>query len=163
MTDIWLHGNNKIPICLRKVIWWWIKLQVGWDFTRSGCSHNLGGGEISPLNGLSMEPSATLSWQNRGRSRLWSGYLPRFHCIFVLDVSWWIYLPMYSLLNRNLNDREPFLRVFLVPDAVDIAGTRMTCDFVSLFFHVGICFCERFIETIVWTVMFHAKRLWNCR
>ena len=24
---------------------------------------------------------------------------------------------------RNLNDREPFLRVFLIPDAVDIAGT----------------------------------------
>ena len=29
----------------------------------------------------------------------------------------------YSLLNRNLNDREPFLRVFLIPDAIDMAGT----------------------------------------
>ena len=27
--------------------------------------------------------------------------------------------------NRNLNDREPFLWVFLVPGAVDVAGAML--------------------------------------
>ena len=31
------------------------------EFAGSGCSYNLGGGAISPLNGLGMEISATVS------------------------------------------------------------------------------------------------------
>ena len=46
----------------------------------------LWGGEISPLNGLGMGISATLSWQNRGRYPLQRWDLPRFRCIFVLDL-----------------------------------------------------------------------------
>ena len=63
----------------------------------------------------------------------------------------------------NLNDREPFLRVFLIPDAIDIAGTRVTCHLVALLFYISICFCERFIETVVWTIMFHAEHFRNSR
>ena len=29
------------------------------------------------------------------------------------------------LFYRNLNDGQPFLRVFLIPDAVDVASARM--------------------------------------
>ena len=34
-----------------------------------------------------------------------------------------VFIYKRGLFNGNLNDGKPFLRIFLIPDAIDIAGT----------------------------------------
>ena len=74
-----------------------------------------------------------------------------------------VFIYKRGLFNGNLNDGKPFLRIFLIPDAVDIAVARMSCNLVPLLFHIGVCFCDRFIETFIWTIMFPAEHFRNSR
>ena len=54
---------------------------------------------------------------------------------------------------RNLDDGNPFLGVFLVPGAVDVAEARVTGNAQALGFKVGRGPGEGLVETVVWTYM----------
>ena len=47
-----------------------------------------------------------------------------------------------TLLNRNLNDRQPLFRVVLIPCTVNVACAWRAGNFVSLLLHVGKSFGE---------------------
>ena len=42
----------------------------------------------------------------------------------------------------NLNDREPFLWVFLIPGTIDVSGAVLSCNLVALLLDVAECLDE---------------------
>ena len=61
--------------------------------------------------------------------------------------------------NRNLNNGEPFLWVFLVPGAVDVAGAMLSDSLVALFLHIAEELGERLVEALVGADVLHAEHL----
>ncbi len=57
------------------------------------------------------------------------------------------------LLYRNLNHRQPFLRVFLIPRSIDVASAGLPHNLVALLVDVAECFDKRLIEPFVWADM----------
>lgn len=69
----------------------------------------------------------------------------------------------YVLLNRNLYQRNPFLGVFLIPGAIDIAGSMLSSHLEALFLHVSEGFGEGLIEAVIRAYVLHAQRLGDGR
>ena len=63
------------------------------------------------------------------------------------------------LLYWYLNDREPLLWVFLVPDTVNITCTMLADYFIPMLFYIAEGFDKRFVEVFVWTDMLHTESL----
>ena len=64
--------------------------------------------------------------------------------------------PMSGLSYRNLNQRDPLLRVFLVPYAVDVACAWLSGYLHAVLVHVSECLGECLVETLVRAYMLHA-------
>ena len=65
------------------------------------------------------------------------------------------------LLYWNLNNRQPFLGVFLVPDTIDIACAMLTNHLIAVFLDVAEGLGVRLEKSLVGTDMFHAECLGN--
>ena len=64
--------------------------------------------------------------------------------------------PMSGLSYRNLNQRDPLLRVFLVPYAVDVACAWLSGYLHAVLVHVSESLGECLVETLVRAYMLHA-------
>ena len=63
---------------------------------------------------------------------------------------------MSGLSYRNLNQRDPLLRVFLVPYAVDVACAWLSGYLHAVLVHVSECLGECLVETLVRAYMLNA-------
>ena len=63
---------------------------------------------------------------------------------------------MSGLSYRNLNQRDPLLRVFLVPYAVDVACAWLSGYLHAVLVHVSECLGECLVETLVRSCVLHA-------
>lgn len=64
--------------------------------------------------------------------------------------------PMSGLSYRNLNQRDPLLRVFLVPYAVNVACAWLSGYLHAVLVHVSESLGECLVETLVRAYMLHA-------
>ena len=64
--------------------------------------------------------------------------------------------PMTGLSYRNLNQRDPLLRVFLVPYAVDVACAWLSGYLHAVLVHVSESLGECLVETLVRAYVLHA-------
>ncbi len=62
-----------------------------------------------------------------------------------------------SLLYWYLNDRQPFLGVFLIPGSVDVTGTVLTDGLQTVLLDVAEGLGERLVEAFVGANVLHAE------